>query len=412
MAGVLAVASVLLAAGIFTRLEVFFLLLYLVLGVYGLSKLWVGVTHRGLQIVRRLPSRVFLGENIDVTISIRNSSFLPIPWLSLRETLPPELATYEVLRKVTALRPRGREDIAYSLVAGKRGYHPVGPLAVTLGDVFGFARREIWLERPVNVIVYPEIVPLGRLGLPSTTPFGAIKTTKMLYQDPARVVGAREYKPPDSPRMINWKLTAAKGSLFVRQLEPAVSHEVLIFVDLNPGGYSPEWLSYASELSIVVAASIASRLIAERQTVGLVANGIDRVLLGGRALPAETARSLRGPRAPGVPPGKGRRHLMAILDLLARIGLLPGGAIEDQVRGESVKLSWGSTLVVVSGKGESSLLEALMERKRAGHNAVAIFTDPATARASCAKATAAAIESYAVTRREGMDVWRDHRAAS
>ncbi|MCY4108318.1 MAG: DUF58 domain-containing protein [Chloroflexi bacterium] len=411
MAGILVSAALLLAAGLITGFGIFFVLVYVIVGIFAASKLWIWSIGRGLRLSRKLPRRAFLGEKIPVTISLQNRSFLPIPWLNVRETLPHELATYEVMRRVIAIKPRSSMDIDYELSGNRRGYHPVGPLEARYGDVFGFAQRQVGLNRPVNVIVYPEIVPLDKLGLPSTTPFGTIKTPKILYEDPSRVIGCREYKPSDSPRMINWKVSARTGIIHVRQLEPAVSHEVTIFVDLNPSGYSREWVSFSSELSIVVAASLASALISDRQSVGVIVNGLDRVMVGGRAIPAERARRIRGSRRPRVPVGKGRKHLMEILALLARVGLLEGEAIGDELRAGSLRLSWGSTLIVVTGKGNAELIRSLLDRKKAGHNVTAVFTDALGASKSKALAAAAGIEAHAVAGREGLNVWRDGRAA-
>lgn len=412
MAGILLSAAALLAAGLITGLAVFFVLVYVIVGIYAASKFWIWSIGRGLRLSRSLPARAFLGETIPVTISLRNTSFLPITWLNVRETLPYELATYEVLRRVVAMKPRSRMDIHYELSASRRGYHNVGPLEARYGDVFGFAQREVGLDVPVKLIVYPEIVPLGKLGLPSTTPFGTVKTPRILYQDPSRVIGCREYRPSDSPRMINWKVSARTGTIHVRQLEAAVSHEVTLFVDLNPGGYSREWVNFASELGITVAASLASSLISGRQSVGIVVNGLDRLLVGGRAIPSGRARRIRGSRRPQVPVGKGRQHLMEILALLARVGLLEGDTIGDEVRASSLKLSWGSTLVVITGKGGPELIRSLIGRKKAGHNVAAVFTDAIGAAGSAALAAAAGIEAHAITGREGMNVWRDSRAAS
>ena len=412
MVGILISAGALLAAALITGLGVFFVLLYLIVGIYAASKFWIWSIERGLRISRQIPERVFLGEKIPVTIALQNASFFPVPWLNLRESVPHELATYEVVRRVIALKPRSNLEIDYELVGMRRGYHPVGPLETRFGDVFGFAQRQLNLEKPVNVTVYPEIVPLTKLGLPSTTPFGFVKTRRILYQDPSRVIGSREYTPSDNPRMINWKVSARTGVLHVRQLEAAVSHEVTIFVDLNPAGYSTEWLGFGSEMAIVVAASFASELISNRQAVGVMVNGLDQVGGGGRALPSGRARRIRGSRRPRVPIGKGRKHLMEILALLARVRLLEGEAIGDELRAGSLRLSWGSTLVVVTGRGGSGLARSLIERKKAGHNVVAVFTDPLKADRSVAMATSAGIESYAVSGRESMDVWRDGRAAS
>ena len=112
-----------------------------------------------------------------------------------------------------------------------------------------------------------------------------------------------------------------------------------------------------------------------------------------------------------MPVGKGRKHLMEILALLARVGLLEGEAIGDELRAGSLRLSWGSTLIVVTGKGNAELIRSLLDRKKAGHNVTAVFTDALGASKSKALAAAAGIEAHAVAGREGMNVWRDGRAA-
>lgn len=412
MVGILLVGSVLLAAGWLTQLAIFFVLAYSIVGIFLVSKFWVWRMATGLRLSRNLEQRAFLGDTLHVRISLRNTSFLPIPWLNVHETLPYELATYEVLRRVIAIRPRSQANIDYQLSASRRGYHPVGPLQVRYGDVFGFAQREANVDQPMNVIVYPEIVSLDKLGLPSTTPFGTVRTSKIFYQDPSRMIGCRKYRPSDGRKMINWKVSARAGAIHVRQLEPAVSHEVTIFVDLNPGGYSTDWVNYASELSIVVAASLASALINGRQAVGVVVNGLDKVLVGSRAIPGERARRIRGENRPRVSVGKGRQHLMEILALLSRVSLLEGEDIGEELRTASLKLSWGSTLVVVTGKGGRDLTRSLLERKKAGHNVAAIFTDTLEAGRSTSFAQAAGIQAHTVTGKEGMHVWRDGRAAS
>ena len=398
------VGGLLLVAAFLTGIGVFYLLFYLVLGIHLLGWFWVRTIRRGLSVQRTLPDRVFIGEKIPVSVTVHNRTLLPIPWISLWETLPRELSSQDVLKRVTSLGPRSHTTVEYELTARKRGYYPVGPLDLRYGDVFGFRQEEGWHEAPRMVIVYPTVVPISRLGLPSTTPLGTEKSSRILYQDPSRVIGAREYTPSDSPRMINWKVSAARGELFVRQVEPAVSHEVLILLDLSPAGYSQRWINYASELSITVAASFAAHLIEKRQSVGLAVNGVDQFATGGQMLSPALADVFRRERSPFVAVGKGRRRLMLILELLARVGLLTGADMQRLLRDEASRLSWGSTLVVITGKSDPSLLATLHGRKRAGHNVLAIFTDADESREAVAAARALGITARSITDREQIDV--------
>ena len=412
MASLFVVGGLLLAAAFMTGVGVFYLLFYLVVGIHGIGWVWVRSIRRGLVVERTLPTRVFIGETIPVRVKVRNGSLLPVPWISLRETLPRDLSSQDVLQRVTSLRPRSETAVEYELTARKRGYYPVGPLDMQYGDVFGFRQEERWHEEPTMVIVYPTVVPISRLGLPSTTPLGTEKSARILYQDPSRVIGAREYTPSDSPRMINWKVSAARGDLFVRQVEPAVSHEVLILLDLSPAGYSQGWVDFASELSVTVAASFAAHLIGNRQSVGLAVNGIDRVMTGGQMLSPALVDAFRKERSPFVPVGKGRRHLMLILELLARVGLLTGADMGRLLREEAARLPWGSTLVVVTGKADQELVSTLHERRRAGHNVLAVFTDSDEAVGSVATARAAGIAARAVTDKGQLDVAPGYAAVS
>ncbi len=404
MASLFVVGGLLLVAAFLTGIGVFYLLFYLVLGIHFLGWFWIRTIRRGLSVERILLDRVFIGETIPVTVTVHNRSLLPVPWISIWESLPRELSSQGVLKRVTSLTPRSETTVEYELTARRRGYYPVGPLDLQYGDVFGFRQEDRWHEEPTMVIVYPTVVPISRLALPSTTPLGTEKSTRILYQDPSRVIGAREYQPSDSPRMINWKVSAARGELFVRQVEPAVSHEVLILLDLSPAGYSQRWINYSSELSVTVAASFAAHLIGKRQSVGLAVNGIDLVATGGQMLSPALVDVFRAERSPFVAVGKGRRQLMLILELLARVGLLTGADMQRLLRHEASSLPWGSTLVVVTGKSDPTLLATLQGRRRAGHNVLAVFTDTDEARDSVAAARAAGIAARSITDREQIDV--------
>jgi hypothetical protein len=112
----------------------------------------------------------------------------------------------------------------------------------------------------------------------------------------------------------------------------------------------------------------------------------------------------RAERSPFVAVGKGRRRLMLILELLARVGLLTGADMQRLLRHEASRLPWGSTLVVVTGKSDPTLLATLQGRRRAGHNVLAVFTDTDEARDSVAAARAAGIAARSITDREQIDV--------
>ena len=74
----------------------------------------------------------------------------------------------------------------------------------------------------------------------------------------------------------------------------------------------------ATELGIVIAASISVHLVEKRQAISLVTNGRDP--LRDPDLEASSPAAV-----PTLPLRKGREHLMDVLDLLARIQVTPEG---------------------------------------------------------------------------------------
>ena len=81
----------------------------------------------------------FLGESVDVQIRCENLSRLPLPWMELLESVPPELRKGDTLKRVAHIKGRETRVFNYQVEAGRRGYYRLGPLRLTTGDLFGLA---------------------------------------------------------------------------------------------------------------------------------------------------------------------------------------------------------------------------------------------------------------------------------
>jgi uncharacterized protein (DUF58 family) len=412
VASLVCLAGLLLAAALFTRFPILFLASYFIIVLLALTHIWVWLIQRGLHVRREVTPRIFHDETARVTIRIRNRSLLPIAWLSIREGLPIRIATHDALRRVVRIGPRSSAEITYTLTGNSRGYHRLGPLEVRFGDVFGIASKDLIIDTAEFIIVYPEIVPVEAFHIESNTPFGDMRSHQQIYEDPLRVVGSRDYQPGDSERLINWKATAAAGRLLVRRLEPAVSHEVQISLDLNPESYSRQWKDSASEMSVTVATSLSSFMLQNRQAVGIVSNGLDPIYLQGDRVASQTeARRRMGNAIPHIPMGRGRSHLMSCLDLLARVELLAGENPSNLVTTSSQNLAWGTTSIIITGLRSDNLFAALTAQRKLGHRVICIFTDPSAATLSVSAARAAGLGSFAITSKDHMRVWRDDRTS-
>ena len=377
----------------FFRVDFFFYILYIFFGISFLSRLWMDHTLRAIEIKREYTDRAFLGERIAVKLHVRNRGLLPVPWLRVHESLPIQLKAPNFFRCVVSLLPREETTFGYELDCRKRGFYPIGPMLLGSGDLFGMRSLDRQLTTQDAVLVYPQIVPLAKMALAAQTPFGSIPTKQHIFEDPARMVGVRAYQSGDSLRNIHWKTTAATGTLQTKRFEPAISIESLLFLNLDRNDYTNARADIASELAIVVAASIANYLIEKRQTVGLSCNGTDP--------------TLEEPRSILLPPRKGREQLMHILDILARVQASAQTPYNDLLRQARLQLTWGGTAVVITAHADETLFENMLLMQRSGFHVMLILVDPKSPFAIIQeRAKEVGIRAHLVWQESDLHVWQ------
>jgi len=376
------------------RVDFFFYILYLMLGVYLLARLWTEQALKRIESDFSYPERVFTGEHVTVRLSLVNHSALLMPWLRLHESTPVQLRSSDAFGGVMALRPYEHRELSYDLDCRNRGYYVLGPLTLESGDLFGIGLHRRRDERTRALLVYPRVVPLTQLGLPSQSPFGSIPVKDRLYEDPARLIGVRDYVPGDSMRHIHWRTTAATGKLQVKRFEPAISIEALIILDMARQDYTISRYYSASELGIVTAASFAAHLIQARQSVGLACNAVDALTGDEDVLMLD--------------PGRGQAHLLQLLDVLARVKLSAQVPFDETLRRASLALTWGATAVVIVPDVNDRLFGVLLWMKQRGLHLVLIVTDPQQPFGLLeARAAQVGIQAHLVWQESDLDEWRE-----
>ena len=346
----------------FLRDDFAFTLVYLLVGVFLVGAWWGRRAIAGVTFKRSFYNRAFLGEKIKVALEINNTKWLPIPWLRIRDGLPVQLSGPESFNRILTLPPRARENYEYVLEARSRGYYPIGPLFISTGDLLGLGGSDLQFEGETEYLtVYPKIVPLTLLKLPSSSPLGTLRHTQPIFEDPTRVKGKRDYIAGDSLRRVDWKTTAITGRMHVKLFEPSIALETVIFLDLDAQSYHYRARIDSSELAIVIAASISNWITNKGQTVGLYTNGEDPLAMDGKAQ--------------FLPPHSGKGHLMRVLETLARVHTVDGNQnLARQIQNQRVYLPWGTTLIVITGSVDDALLDELYQARRAGQNALVILS--------------------------------------
>ncbi|NOZ49344.1 MAG: DUF58 domain-containing protein [Chloroflexi bacterium] len=370
-----AMALLFTLGGLIWKLDGLLLMAALLVAIIIASWAWNQLATFGLDYERHFSlRRAFVGETVELKLTVSNRKFLPVSWLRVADIFPLQLPLID--RNVAkrgdtnqgefstfwSLKWFQRLSRSYQLQAAERGFFRFGPAQIETGDLFGlFRTTHVWPQEDI-LIVYPQIVPLVDLGLPAKEPFGDLKSAQFMFADPIRTVGVRDYHPEDDFRRLHWKATARRQKLQTRVLEPATSHNLI--VALNVATLAQHWrgvIPQVLEQAISVAASVAYYSVQQRWSTGLLANG---------ALP-------RSDQSIKVPPGRAPGQMTAILEMLAAVTPFATAPIERLLLTESPHLPWGSTLVLVTPIITDDIAAALLDLKRMGRRLALISLDPA-----------------------------------
>ena len=338
-------------------------LLFLLTG--GVARLWNRFCLHRVEYHRRLSHhQVFFGEEIVLEIEVTNRKPLPLPWLKIEDELPEKVILLKgkaepmsedrvVLTNIFPINMYHRVKRRFPIRCPQRGVFLFGPTSVRSGDLFGFFRKDKKFPGLDYLLVYPRLVPLDKLGIPSRQIFGDIRLKRHLFQDPVLTAGVRDYVPGDSLKRIHWKSTARLGRLQTKVYEPTTTVDVSLFLDVRTLK-APLWGSVyqLQELGIIAAASLSQCALQAGFRVGLHVNQITRFSQGMVKVPHS-----------GHPD-----QLMHILEALAQLHQSETIPMAKYIRQEAPLLPWGSTLLVVAAQPSEELIATLMDLKRVGRS--------------------------------------------
>jgi uncharacterized protein (DUF58 family) len=374
MTGTGFLAILLLLAGTFLDVPVAIVLSIVVLLLEIVRAIWARFGLERVSYRRRLErDRMTWGEEIPTTIEIWNRKRLPLAWLRADDEASPGVVVRErplvigggggpVLRNAWTLAPFERVTRQFHVGAERRGVYELGPVGLTVGDLF--AREAATGERPAvdRFLVRPRTVPSTALHRRDTWG-GQDRARAGLTEDPSRFAGVREYAPGDPLRRIHARASARLGRPVVKRFEPSRDREVLLALDVQTVEgpvWNVTWDTEEIESLFVVAASIARSLALERAAFGLAAAGYH----GAESRFAHLAVS----EAPG--------QLERVFDLLARLSSHPSAPF-DRLLGMVIRVVRpGTTVVVLTARDPTTYLAWLRRLEVAGCRVVVVACGP------------------------------------
>lgn len=371
----------------------------LLLLVLVITDVWAVYCFTNLRYERQFSEkRALFGEEITLSLSVENAKLLPLPWLEITDVVPrmlpikerkqysglsTDLASLECL-----FSPRWYERITrrYTIQCNARGVHTFGPTRLNSGDVFGFISREMELSNRQYLLVYPLVVPLYSFGLPARHPFGERRTAQRLLEDPARIVGVRDYMYGDSLRRVNWKATARTMKIQSNIYESTTTHTLVLFLNVISQldiyyGVRPD----LQELAICATASVADWALDQGYAVGLYANTIlflpeEEVNIvvghdeeGSESIQEEPMPARLQRRRIRLPVSSSEEQRQRIMETLARIQSFLGSSIEEVLQIERPRLPSGATIVVVTSTLSEQMIDVLHSLRQSGHPVTLLF---------------------------------------
>src|SRR6266536_3873677 len=257
--------------------KVLYILTYVLLILFVLSWLWARYSLRKL-IFRRATTggRVQVGEIFDERLVLDNLSVLPKLWVQVADgsTLPGHRAGY-----VASMGGRKRAMWRARSVCRQRGRFQLGPVTATSGDPFGLFHRHITLTQPRDLLVLPRVLPISNFVLFTGGMPGRGRSSRRALHTTTNATTIRDYTVGDALNRIHWRSTAHYNRLMVKEFDLDPAMDAWIFLDLHDAVQAGEGEDSTEEYGVTIAATIATYLLRQDLSVGIIINGQQREFL-------------------------------------------------------------------------------------------------------------------------------------
>ena len=213
--------------------------------------------------------RALEGDEVVATVVLRSERpvervevFLPLPHgIELADGANPFAFRLSTRRQTRELR----------LVCRRWGGYSLGDLRLRTRDLFGLHVHELTLEERLPLRVYPQPEQLRRVLSPLETQVVTGNQVSRGKGEGIEFADIRAYGFGDRVRLINWRVSARRGELWVNEQHPERNTDVILFLDSFTEARDDE--RGTLELAVRAAASLAALYLRRKDRVGLVSFG-------------------------------------------------------------------------------------------------------------------------------------------
>ena len=214
LTGVLAAAAALLAAGLSTGAQIYYLLAAALLAIVllGLAAVvWTILTVRVT--LRGVKPRVTRGDSLMTVFTVRHASLLPVAEIRVSMgSFSPGAAAQEISVRTPPLTDR---TFRHTIACPHRGVFEAGVTRVSARDLFGLVRlsRNPGMKQ-VSVEVLPRLNAAAPMELRASDMGPEFRATAS--EDTASPSDVRAWQDGDSLKKVHWKLSMRRREIMVR----------------------------------------------------------------------------------------------------------------------------------------------------------------------------------------------------
>jgi len=211
----------------------------------------------GYRVRRVMPEPFSLGEHEEVKVVVENSAAAGL-LATIADHAPADLSPQP--REVAGKFDRnGRLELTYSTSSPRRGAYKFGALDLQVSRRDGWWRRQVRLQHPNEVAVFPNVVAIKRMQLTLRRGLRVMAGLRRARPPGASTAfaGLRDYVRGDDIRRVSWTATARRDHPVVVEVEAERGQQVMIAIDCGrlmtaPAGELDK-LDYAINAALMLA---------------------------------------------------------------------------------------------------------------------------------------------------------------
>ena len=281
----------------------------------------------GLSAQRRHRARVFEGDVVPITLSVRQSKGIGQSLVLVEDHFSAALKISQ--RHLIPMMSRRWEANLHCRREAERhrGLYLLGPVRMWAADPLGVFFRNAEVDCVTRLTVYPHAVDLGgyRLMGPHPQAGPGMESYDRVGQG-EEIVSVRPYQQGDPTTRIHWRTSVRRGQLHTMEVDSHVQTEAALCLDLT----RPALFGTGAEATIEIAIGCATSILTQsaslrhRMSLTLVRDGVE-----------------------SLPPGAGINHLHMLLDRLAVVNC--GGNLRfwQEVAAPTALLATGSRAIFI-----------------------------------------------------------------